>query len=85
MISPLRWKNAHQIVGLDFKPEKKDYKRVVNIRQEKRLVRLERREPKEEVITIPPIHISFPNAAYMAHSKDTMSLPKAWLLWASTH
>jgi len=49
-------------------------------RRGKRLARLERREPEEEKITIPPIHISFLKAAYMAHSKDAMAFPAQGLV-----
>ena len=33
------------------------------------------RESKEEEITIPPIHISFPKPTYVIHSKDMMDVP----------
>jgi len=74
-ISLIRWKTTNQRFGLGFKPNRKDYKRTANIRREKRLARLEKRELEQENITIHPIHISFPKATYMAHSEDVIDVP----------
>lgn len=71
----IRWKTANQIFRLGFKPDNKDYKRTTNIRREKRLARLEKREPKEEKINIPPIHISLHKLVYVVHFEDVMDVP----------
>ena len=80
MISPIRLKIANQRFELDFKLGKRGYKRVANIKQEKRLPKLKGREPKEEEITIPPIQIPFPKAVYVMHYKDKTYIPTQGLV-----
>jgi hypothetical protein len=41
-----------------------DYRRVVGMRREKIMAKIEGREPEEDLV-IPLIRISFPNAAYV--------------------
>jgi hypothetical protein len=36
---------------------------------------LEKREPEEEKIIIPPIHISLPKLVYLVHFEDAMDVP----------
>ena len=45
---PIKLKSTDQRFGLGYKPKKDDYKRVVHIRKEARMARIEGRELEEE-------------------------------------
>ncbi|XP_073268737.1 uncharacterized protein [Populus alba] len=69
-INVIKMKCADQRFGLGFKPGKADFKRAAEIRREKRIARIERREPDEDRIEIPPIHVTFPRSAYVIKTED---------------
>ena len=54
----------------------KDYKKVVDIKWQKRLVKMKGMElEEEEEIVIPLIHVSFPKVIYIMHSEDMTDVP----------
>ena len=59
-INVIKMKCADQRFGLGFKPGKADFKRAAELKKERRLARIEGREPNEDQIKIPPIHMTFP-------------------------
>jgi len=64
-----------QIFGLGYKPSKEDHRWAASRRRERRIARIEGREPEEEKLEIPPLSVSFPKAAYiMQHDKGDESL-----------
>jgi hypothetical protein len=64
-----------QRFGLGYKPSKEDHRWAASRRRERRIARIERREPEEEKLEIPPLSVSFPKAAYiMQHDKEAESL-----------
>jgi hypothetical protein len=66
---------ANQRFGLNFKREREDYKRVVDIKRETRLVVLKGKVLEEEEIVIPLIHVSFHKVVYVMHSEDMADIP----------
>jgi hypothetical protein len=56
---------ADQRFGLGYKPKKEDHRWAADRRRERRMVRIEGREPEEEKLEIPPLMVSFPKATYM--------------------
>jgi hypothetical protein len=64
-IDIIKLKAVEQRFGLGYKPKKEDYKRAAGARREKRMARIEGRNPEEESLAIPPIRISFSKAAYV--------------------
>jgi len=62
-INVIKMKCADQRFSLGFKPRKADFKRTIESKRERRLARIERREPNEDQIQIPPIHVTFPRPA----------------------
>ena len=69
-VNAVKIKCADQRFGLGFKPGKADFKRAAEIRREKRVARIEKREPDEDRMEIPPIHVTFPRAAYVIKAED---------------
>jgi hypothetical protein len=69
-ISSIRLKTTNQRFGLNFKREREDHKRVVDIKRETRLAMLKGKVLEEEEIVIPLIHVSFHKVAYAMHSED---------------
>ena len=64
-----------QRFGLGYKPNKEDHRWAAGRRRERRIARIEGREPEEEKLEIPPLSVSFPKAAYiMQHDKGAESL-----------
>ena len=59
-INVITMKSADQRFDLGFKPGKTDFKRAAELKKERRLARIEGREPNEDQIQIPPIHMTFP-------------------------
>ena len=53
-----------QRFGLGYKPSKEDHRWAASRRRERRIARIEGREPEEEKLEIPPLSVSFPKAAY---------------------
>jgi len=67
-----------QRFGLGYKPNKDDHQWAACRRRERRIARIEGREPEEEKLEIPPLSVSFPKAAYvMQHDKEAVSLGQA--------
>jgi hypothetical protein len=55
--------HAFEVVNVEWvpdKPGKADFKRAAELKRERRLARIEGREPNEDHIQIPPIHVTFP-------------------------
>jgi hypothetical protein len=69
-VNVIKMKCADQRFSLGFKPGKADFKKAAEIRREKRVARIERREPDEDRMEIPPIHVTFPRAAYLIKTED---------------
>ena len=64
-----------QRFGLGYKPNKEDHWWAAGWRRERKIARIEGREPEEEKLEIPPFSVSFPKAAYvMQHDKRVESL-----------
>jgi hypothetical protein len=59
-INVIKMKCVDQRFSLGFKPGKANFKRATELKREKRLARMEGREPNEDRIQIPPIHMTFP-------------------------
>jgi hypothetical protein len=69
---------ADQRFGLGYKPNKDDHRWAAGRRRERRIARIEGKEPEEEKLEIPPLSVSFPKAAYvMQHDKGAESLGQA--------
>jgi hypothetical protein len=68
-INVIKMKCADQRFGIGFKPRKMDFKRAIESKRERRLAQIERREPDEDRIQIPPIHITFPRPAQMINAE----------------
>jgi hypothetical protein len=64
-IKPIKIRCADQRFGLGYKPKKEDHCWAADRRRERRMARIEGREPKEEKLEIPPLMVSFPEAAYV--------------------
>ena len=58
-------KCVDQRFPLGYKPKKKDYQWVAYRRRERRMTRIEEREPVAEELEIPPLRVSFPKATYV--------------------
>jgi hypothetical protein len=69
-VNVIKMKCADQRFGLGFRPGKADFKRAAEIRREKRIARIERRESNANRIEIPPIHVTFPRSAYVIKTED---------------
>jgi hypothetical protein len=69
-VNEIKMKCADQRFGLGFKPRKTDFKRAAEIRKEKKVARIERREPDENRMEIPPIYVIFPRSAYVIKTED---------------
>ena len=63
--NPTEMKCADQIFGLGYKPTKEDHRWAASRRRERRMARIEGREPEEEKLEIPPLRVSFPKVAYV--------------------
>jgi hypothetical protein len=63
-VNLIKIKYVDQRFGLECKLKMEDYRRVVGMRREKIMAKIEGREPEEDLV-IPLIRISFPNAAYV--------------------
>ncbi|XP_073260913.1 uncharacterized protein [Populus alba] len=64
-IKPITMRVVDQRFGLGYKPKKEDHRWAANKRRERRMARIEGREPEEEEMEIPPLMVSFPKAAYV--------------------
>jgi len=74
-VNLIKMKCANQRFGLGYKPKKKDHRWVAGRRRERRMARIEWREPEEEELEIPPLRVSFPKAVYvMQPDKGSESL-----------
>jgi hypothetical protein len=63
-VNLMKIKYVDQRFGLECKLKTKDYRRVVGIRREEIIAKIEGREPEEDLV-IPLIRVSFPNTAYV--------------------
>jgi hypothetical protein len=55
--------HAFEVVNVEWvpdKPGKTDFKRAAELKRERRLARIDGREPNKDHIQIPPIHVTFP-------------------------
>ena len=66
-IKPITIRAVDQRFGLGYKPKREDHRWVANKRRERRIARIEGREPEEEELEIPPLMVSFPKAAFVMH------------------
>ena len=64
----IKLKSTDQRFGLGYKPKKDDYKRVVHIRKEARMARIEGRELEEEEFVILLLQVSFIRAVEVIRS-----------------
>ncbi|XP_073262695.1 uncharacterized protein [Populus alba] len=65
-IKPITMRAVDQRFGLGYKPKKEDHRWAANKRRERRMARIEGRDPEEEEeMEIPPLMVSFPKAAYV--------------------
>ncbi|XP_073261648.1 uncharacterized protein [Populus alba] len=60
-----KMKCADQRFGLGYKPTKEDHRWAASRRRERRMARIEGREPEEEKLEIPPLRVTFPKVAYV--------------------
>jgi hypothetical protein len=76
-VNLIMMKGANQRFGLGYEPKKEDHRWAAGRRRERRMARIQGKEPKEEELEIPPLKVSFPKAAYvMQPDKDSESLSK---------
>ena len=74
-VNLIMMKCANQRFGLGYEPKKEDHRWAAGGRRERRMARIQGREPEEEELEIPPLRVSFPKAAYvMQPDKDAKSL-----------
>jgi hypothetical protein len=74
-VNLIMMKCANQRSGLGYEPKKEDHRWAAGRRRERRMARIQGREPEEEKLEIPPLKVSFPKAAYvMQPDKDSESL-----------
>jgi hypothetical protein len=74
-VNLIMMKCANQRFGLGYEPKKEDHRWAAGRRRERRMARIQGREPEEEELEIPPLRVSFPKAAYvMQPDKDSESL-----------
>jgi hypothetical protein len=74
-VNPAKMTCADQRFGLGYKPNKEDHRWAAGRRREKRIARIEGKEPEEEKLEIPPLSVSFPKVAcMMQHDKGAESL-----------
>jgi len=74
-VNPTKMTCADQRFGLGYKPNKKDHRWAAGRRRERRIARIEGREPEGKKLEIPPLSVSLPKAAYiMQHDKGAESL-----------
>jgi hypothetical protein len=77
-VNPAKMTCADQRFGLGYKPNKDGHRWAAGRRRERRIARIEGREPEEEKLEIPPLSVSFPKAVYvMQHDKEAESLGQA--------
>jgi hypothetical protein len=69
-VNSIKMKGVDQRFGLGYKPKKMDHRWAAGRRRERRIARIEGREPKEEKLEIPPFRVSFPRAAYVMQSDE---------------
>jgi hypothetical protein len=76
-VNPTKIKYVDQRFGLGYKPNKEDHRWAAGRRSERRMARIEGREPEQEKLEIPPLRVSFPKVAYvMQPDKRAESLGK---------
>ncbi|XP_073259781.1 uncharacterized protein [Populus alba] len=68
--NPIKMKGADQRFGLGYKPKKEDHRWAASRRRERRMARIEGREPEEEKLEIPPLRVTFPKAAYVMQPNE---------------
>nr|XP_034898411.1 uncharacterized protein LOC118036721 [Populus alba] len=68
--NPIKMKGADQRFGLGYKPKKEDHRWAASRRRERRMARIEGREPEEEKLEIPPFRVTFPKAAYVMQPNE---------------
>jgi len=74
-VNLIMMKCANQRSGLGYEPKKEDHRWAAGRRRERRMARIQGREPEEEELEIPPLKVSFPKAAYvMQPDKDSENL-----------
>ena len=74
-VNLIKMKCFNQRFGLGYNPKKEDHLWAAGRRRERRMARIEGREPEEEELEIPPLRVSFPKAAYvMQPDKGSESL-----------
>ncbi|XP_061979625.1 uncharacterized protein LOC133700079 [Populus nigra] len=74
-VNLIMMKCANQRFGLGYEPKKEDHRWAAGRTRERRMVRIQGREPEEEELEIPPLRVSFPKAAnVMQPDKDSESL-----------
>ena len=59
-----------QRFDLGFKSRKTNFKIAIEAIKEKRVTQIEVREPNEDWIRIPPIHLTFPGPPYVIRDED---------------
>jgi hypothetical protein len=82
-INPIKIRCADQRFGLGYKPKKEDHHWAVDKRRERRMARIEGREPEEEELEIPSLMVSFPKARYVMQPDNGAEDVVQWLVTVS--
>jgi hypothetical protein len=70
-INIIKIKHVDQRFRLGKKPKKEDYKWAASVRRNKRMAKIKRRKPEED-LTIPPIRVSFLEVVYVMQPDKEM-------------
>jgi hypothetical protein len=65
-------KCVDQRFGLRYKLKIDDYRWAAGRRRERRMARIEGREPEVEELEIPPLRVSFPKATYVIQPDERL-------------